>query len=155
MFTRARLERCSETTGATKSWCPWCYENRKQRANHKGHRYYVSRPLRVVTYQEYQLKRPSQASRPKKGEFVCPDSGFQSTYPLLAAGMCDPWWDDGKPRKPWTLKISMNDECVLLCLSDPDSKLVAFTTATELIEGLASIEKALEGEGVSWRKSKW
>jgi len=101
------------------------------------------------------MKRPSQAARPKKGEFTCVDSAFQSTYPELAKGLSDPWWDDGKPRKPWTIKIAFSEDAVLLTLNDPDSKLVAFTTSPALIEGLAAIEEALQGDGLSWRKSKW
>lgn len=101
------------------------------------------------------MKRPSQATRPKKGEFACPDEGFLIDYPELAKGLCDPFWDDGKPRKCWTLKVSMNDVEVLIVLNDPDSKLVAFTTSTGLREGLLAIEQALAGEGLSWRKSKW
>lgn len=101
------------------------------------------------------MKRPSQASRPKKGDFICPDSSFQTTYPQLAAGMCDPWWDDGKPRTPWTLKVSMAEDAVLLCLSDKDSKLVSFTSSPGLVEGLMAIEGALQGQGLSWRKSKY
>lgn len=101
------------------------------------------------------MKRPSQATRPKKGEFSCPDSDFLLRYPELAKGLCDPFWDDGKPRKCWTIKVSMNDEAVLLVLNDPDSKLVAFTSAESLTEGLMAIEGALAGDGVSWRKSKY
>jgi len=101
------------------------------------------------------MQRPSQASRPKKGEFSCPDSDFLLSYPKLAAGMCDPWWDDGKAREPWTLKIQFNTEGVVLTVNDKDSKLVAFTSASGLTEGLASIEEALSAGGLSWRKSKW
>jgi len=101
------------------------------------------------------MKRPSQATRPKRGEFTCPDTAFLMLYPELAKGLCDTFWDDGKPRKCWTIKISMNDESVLIVLNDPDSKLVAFTSAEGLTEGLSAIEHALQGDGVSWRKSKF
>jgi len=101
------------------------------------------------------MKRPSQAARPKKGEFLCPDPAFQLLYPELTKGMCDPWWDDGKPRKCWTLKFSMSEDGVMLILNDPDSKLVAFTTASGLTEGLLEVETALAGDGLSWRKSKF
>jgi hypothetical protein len=101
------------------------------------------------------MKRPSQAVRPKKGEFTCPDNAFLLLYPELARGMCDPFWDDGKPRKCWTLKVTMSEEGVMIILNDPDSKLVAFTTAEGLTEGLLAIETALTGDGMSWRKSKF
>lgn len=155
MQRRHRVEKCLGGGQRPEVFCPFCYENRKQRANHKGHRYFVGARVRYATHEEMTMKRPSQATRPKKGEFLCRDAAFQSTYPILAAGMCDPWWDDGKPRNPWTLKIAMREDAVLLTLNDPDSKLVCFTTAEGLTEGLMAIEAALEGEGLSWRKSKW
>lgn len=137
------------------AFCGQCYENRKQRANHKGHRYFVGPHYRRATYEEMTMKRPSQATRPKKGEFTCPDAAFLSTYPILAAGMCDPFWDDGKPRDPWSLKIQFREDAILFTLNDKDSKLVAFTTAQGLVEGLLAIEAALESGGLSWRKSRW
>jgi len=155
MERRYHSEKCTYDHSDPSSFCGPCYENRRGRAAHKGHRYYSGRILRRANFEEYRMQRPSQASRPKKGEFTCPDSDFLRSYPKLAAGMCDPWWDDGKPRKPWTLKISMNEDGVQFCLSDSDSKLVAFTTAPGLTEGLLEIETALEHEGLSWRKSKW
>lgn len=101
------------------------------------------------------MKRPSQASRPAKGSFVCPDPDFQSHYPLLAAGLCDPWWDDGKPREPWTVKLQFRDDGVIATINDKDSKLVAFTTAPTLDKCFEAIEDALNTGGLSWRKSKW
>lgn len=101
------------------------------------------------------MQRPSQATRPKKGEFACPDEDFKLTYPRLAAGLCDCWWDDGKPREPWSIKIQMKDDAVVFTITDKDSKLVAFTNAGSLIEGLSGIEKALENGGLSWRKSRY
>jgi hypothetical protein len=101
------------------------------------------------------MQRPQGPKPPKKGEFACPDDEFHSNYPKLAAGMCDEWWDDGKPREPWTIKIAMSAEGVLITVNDKSSKLVAFTTAATLEEGLSAIETALEGAGLSWRKSKW
>jgi len=155
MERRFHSEKCAYDPDDPQSFCGLCYENRKGRAAHKGHRYYSGRVIRRVQFWEYQMQRPSQAPRPKKGEFACCDTVFKSTYPLLCAGMCDPWWDDGKPREPWTLKISMNDQQVMLTVNDKDSKLVAFTSAEALVEGLEAIETALESGGLSWRKSKW
>jgi hypothetical protein len=101
------------------------------------------------------MQRPSQAARPKKGEFHCPDSEFLSNYPLLAAGLCDEWWDDGKPRTPWTLKLQFGADGAVITITDKDNKLVAFTSAAGLSEGLNAIEIALGDGGLSWRKSKW
>jgi hypothetical protein len=101
------------------------------------------------------MQRPSQAPRPKKGEFICPDKAFLKEFPLLAAGMCDLFWDDGKDREPWTMKVTMTADSVILTVNDKSSKLVSFTTAEALQEGLEAIETALRSGGLSWRKSKY
>lgn len=155
MERRHRIEKCLGGGSRHDDCCPYCYENRKQRANHKGHRYYVSVRTPTHYFWEDIMQRPSQAARPKKGEFNCPDEDFKLTYPRLAAGLCDCWWDDGKPREPWSVKFQMKDDAVVFTITDKDSKLVAFTTAEGFVEGLAAIEKALEGGGLSWRKSRY
>jgi len=155
MEQRHRFERSSEKGSCQEGSCPYCYENRKQRANHKGHRYYVSRYFRVATYEEMTMKRPSQASRPVKGAFTCPDDAFLANYPELARGMSDCWWDDGKPREPCSMKITFREDTVMFARTDKDNKMVAFTTADGVTEGFMAIEAALAGGGLSWRKSKW
>lgn len=155
MHRRHRIEGSSERGECHDGTCPYCYENRKQRANHKGHRYFVSTHYRVVTHEEMQMKRPSQAPGPKKGTFVCPDSAFLSNYPELARGMCDCWWDDGKAREPWTLKLSFRDDGVMIAINDKDNKLVCFTSADGVTEGFMAIEAALTTGGLSWRKSRY
>jgi len=155
MQRRHRVERSSEGGKCKEGTCPYCYENRKQRANHKGHRYFISTNYRVATYEEMIMKRPSQAPGSKKGSFHCPDSAFLSNYPELARGLCDCWWDDGKPREPWTFKVSMRDDGVMIAVNDKDSKLVSFTSSSGLTECLMAIEAALASSTLSWRKSKW
>lgn len=155
MQLRHRSEKCLGGAEGGKVLCPFCYENRKQRANHKGHRYFIHARIRVATFEEMTMKRPSQVQRPKKGEFVCPDAAFQSNYPNLAAGLCDAWWDDGKPREPWKISFSMREDAVLFSIADKDAKLICFTSAEGLTEGLMAIEAALAGEGLAWRKMKW
>jgi len=101
------------------------------------------------------MDRPKMSPPSKKGEFTCPDSEFLSNYPMLAAGLCDPWWSDGKPRDPWTLKISFGHDSVTVTTNDKESKLVAFTTSPTLEEALSAIEVALGSGGLAWRKSKY
>ena len=155
MERHSMTRRCTRGGPSSNGWCPWCYENMRARASHKGHAHYRPRHITPATHEDYKMKRPSQAARPKRGEFVCPDATFLSNYPELAKGLCDPWWDDGKPRKPYTIKISMSEEEVHLVLSDPDSKLVCFTTSTGLAEAFMELETALADSTISWRKSKY
>lgn len=155
MERRSEMHACHQVRGKPGTWCGYCYENLKGRAAHRGHLHYRSPPTRRVNYGDFAVKRPSQAARPKKGDFVCPDRAFQSIHPELAKSLCDPWWDDGKPRKVSTLKVWMDEDAVHLCLTDPDSKLVAFTTASGLTEALVELEAALAEGTLGWKKSKY
>lgn len=101
------------------------------------------------------MQRPQGPKPPKKGEFVFADSDWRSAWPLLCQGLGDPWWDDGKPRNPWTLKLAFDAEAVVVTINDKDSKLVCFTTAPDVKAAFDAIEEALQGGGLSWRKSKY
>jgi len=102
------------------------------------------------------MKRPSQASPdPKKRVWACPDEWFQKEYPTLAAGLCDPWWDDGKVREVWNLKFSYATGGCNVVVNDPAGKLVLFTSAESLGAALTAIELALQTDTAAWRKSKY
>lgn len=155
MERRSMIRSCTGGTPQADSWCPYCYANGRGRESNKGHAHYQPARIRSVTYRELHMQRPSQAARPKKGEFICPDKVFLKDYPAIAAGCCDEWWDDGKPRSPWTLKFSFGADGVVLTITDKDSKLVCFTSSEGFYDALAAAEHALEGGVMSWRKSKW
>lgn len=101
------------------------------------------------------MQRPKGPTRPPKGTFECADSDWMEPWPLICAGLCDPFWDDGKVREPWTLKIAMDSERVMLTINDKESKLVSFTNAASFKEAMDKVESALASGTLSWRKSKY
>lgn len=101
------------------------------------------------------MKRSScQATPPKKGTWVCPDDSFKEKYPSLAQGLCDIWWDDGKPREPFSLTIRFTDLSVRLSLVDSGASQSVYTEADTLEGALGALDAALGGETCTWRKWK-
>ncbi len=146
------------TRGPTRpfAWCGGCYENFRNRANHRACKHAKSRPVAKFLYREITVERPSQAAvDPKNRKWCCPDAWFFEAYPKLAAGLCDPWWSDGKVRELWNLKISYGPDSCTVTVNDKEHKLVVFTTGKSLEDALELIERGLEGKTLAWRKSKW
>jgi hypothetical protein len=98
------------------------------------------------------MKRSSPVAAPKKGEWVCPDKEWAKEYPTLCQGLCDPWWDDGKPRQCWSLTVRFEPDAVHLCVNDKDSSSGLYTTGEDLSGALALLEEALSQGTASWRK---
>jgi len=102
------------------------------------------------------MKRPTlSAPDPKDRRWSCPDKWIFEAYPFLAGGLCDPWWDEGKPRVPWTMKVAYSAEGCSVTLNDKENKLVLFTSAASLEDAMEAIEGALETGKAAWRKSKY
>ncbi len=154
MEARSKRFPCSRGRSPPWEFCPFCYENWKGRANHKGHLKYYPPVVHFHHYWEKFMKRPSQVPGAKKGQWSCADSEFLEKYPLLAAGCCDPWWDDGKPRTPWTLTVRFEAENVNVCLNDKDADQGSYTTSETLADCFEAIELALKNDSLSWRRWK-
>lgn len=101
------------------------------------------------------MKRDSNVVSGRPGEWACPDAWFVKSYPNLSAGLCDPFWDDGKPRVCWSLKLLYDGVGAVVTLNDPGLKRVCFTTSRSLDACLKEIEVALAAGTLSWRKSKF
>lgn len=98
------------------------------------------------------MKRALAAAQMKKGEWSCPDPEWVKDYPTLAAGMCDPWWDDGKPRGTWSLTIRFEGGSCHLCVNDKEGNAGLYTTGEDVVDALALLEAALKDGTASWRK---
>jgi hypothetical protein len=98
------------------------------------------------------MKRTSTSQVSVKGQWACPDPAFLKAYPFLAAGLCDIWWDDNKPRVPWTMTIRFEQDAVHVCINDKEKNQGAYTTGETLPSTLALVEKALKDEQLAFRK---
>lgn len=147
---------CTRGPSPPWQWCGGCYANGRKRANYKGCLHYRAPPKPRYIDWSTSMKRPTvKAAIPGDRSWSCPDPWFSKDYPLLAAGLCDPFWDDGKARVVWTLKFTYGAGSCSVVLNDPGAKLVLFTTGVSLVEALGLIEEALLADTAGWRKSKY
>lgn len=100
------------------------------------------------------MKRDSAAPPPKKGAWVCCDGDFSKKFPALSQGMCDVFWDDGKPRTPWTLTVRFELGSCNLCLNDKEGSRGAYTSGESLSDALTLLDHAIAAESLSWRRWK-
>lgn len=138
----------------TGMFCGPCYENKRRRANHKGHLYYQSPKTLSLPFQGELMKRMAiQDKKPVKGKWVCPDVEFAKKFPTIAQYLSDCWYDDGESREVSSLTVKMADG-VTLALSDPDLGQSCFTTAPTLSEAFQAMESALAGSLIKWHRWK-
>lgn len=98
------------------------------------------------------MKRELAAAQLKKGEWLCPDKSWLKAYPTLAAGMCDCWWDDGKPRLVWSLTVRFEAGSCHLCVNDKEKNAGLYTTGEDFLDALALLEGALKEGVATWRR---
>jgi hypothetical protein len=145
---------CLYQGSAYEIFCPFCYANKKGRSNYPGHRFYRAGPRLKPLYLELNMKREAAVAKIPKGEWHCPDPLILKNYPSLAQGLSDTFWEDGKPRIPWTLTIRFDPETVNLCVNDKEGSKGAYTTGETLSEALQLVEQAIVQGTLSWRKWK-
>jgi len=63
-------------------------------------------------------------------------------------------WEDGTPREPSALSVSVSDGMLLLALNDKDLKQSIYTSAETLQDALKLLEDALRTSRASWRPWK-
>lgn len=137
--------------------CILCYLNRKARLFSRGHRFYVNQmPLRthtdVVRDERWStMKRESKAAQGSGESWFMPEDPFLSEWPDLARALTDAFWDDGKPRTPYTLKLSFTLFGVQVSVTDEVERRTAYTTAKTVREGMEALESLLASGGLPWR----
>ena len=145
---------CTRSEKIPREFCAGCYSNLRCRSNYRGHLgYRILRPV-LSLMEMLRMKRDSSTPATKKGEWTCPDPYFKKTYPSLAQGLCDPFWDVGKPRIPWTLTIRFDAGTCNLCINDKDGGRGSYTTAETMAEALELVEAAIKAETLAWRRWK-
>lgn len=101
---------------------------------------------------EYQEMKKKQAKAAANGVNALPEDGwFVDAYPNITMFLTDTVWDDGSPRDPSTMGISIKEGMFALALNDKDGRQSAYTSAETLRDALAAMEAALEADRITWR----
>lgn len=81
-----------------------------------------------------------------------PDAWIRDSFPTISAFLVDEWWDDGKPRSPSTLTVSVGPGGVQVALNDRDGQQSVYTTSSSLEKAMELLEEVLSGGAVPWRR---
>lgn len=97
------------------------------------------------------MKRDAAASADGDKEWKGLDEPLFEVCPLLAQAVADPWWEDGKARTPYSLKLAFTVGGVQVSISDETGRRTSYTAARTVQEALGLIERMLEGGSLAWR----
>lgn len=100
------------------------------------------------------VKKKSGVPGAGQAVFVDAKTFLDGEYPLLAAHMGDPIYDDGTPRLTSTLLIFAEQGLWKACLSCRDTEEVAFVSASCVRDLLLKLEDGLEADELDWREKK-
>lgn len=135
-------------------WCPWCYVNIRGRERFKGHIGYHAVRQGYVPWESIIMKRPDSAGHAASTESTPCQCSTLAKFTSVCEYLTTAKWDDGSPREPSKLSVSVQDGCVLIALNDVDLKQSCYTSSTSLQDGLKLLDKALKDSSVTWRPWK-
>ena len=101
------------------------------------------------------MKRKAQEAQKKRGKFEPSTDPFLQGLEELNQGMTDQFFDDGKPRDGFTLRIRIGDGEVQVTVNDPNDDEWGTTTAETVREALERMDQALANGTFKWKKSNF
>jgi len=144
--------------GGTTKWgrcgdeCPYCYANRKKRANYKNHRWYTHprTPFVVTPWEFMNVQKPQTpagaigAEKPLTGAFL-------SDYPTVWTFLTDSKWDDGSRRERATILIIADGGVIKLWMGDKACNRSCWVTGESLEQAFTILEEQLSTSSCAWR----
>lgn len=82
------------------------------------------------------------------------DERFAKAYPLLLTYLLDVFWDDGSPREPSALSLTIKDGLWQAALNDKALKQSFYSSGPDMAAALKLLEKALQDGVGAWRSWK-
>jgi hypothetical protein len=134
-------------------WCPWCYENVKGRASHKGHRAYRPRLVPQQTETLEMALRKRDAAQAEGGGVEVQVCGWMKRLPHLWEWLTETQYEDGSPRVLPTINLFVDGNCVKAFLNDRDQSLSLCVSAGSFTALLEALERVLEEGDGEWRES--
>jgi len=132
--------------------CPYCYENRTKRSNHKNHRWYARIPVPfVVTPWEYTIMQKPDTRNGTVGGDKPLTGAFLADFPLTWSYLTDDKWDSGERRERATLLIIADGGTIKVWVGDKACKRSAWVTGESLEQAFTILEEQLGTNSVAWR----
>lgn len=101
------------------------------------------------------MQRPARSNGSQSGGWRREDDDVFIDYPLLAAYLVDTKYDDGGPREPSALVLSIQDGQAHVALNDKDLKQSLYAAAGGFLEAMRILEEALAAGSGRWRPWKF
>lgn len=100
------------------------------------------------------MKKPDPVERKRMQTEGLADDLFVKACPLIGEYLLTDAWDDGTPREPSALSVTLKDGMVQLALNDKALKQSLYSTAPTLKEGMKLMEACLRDGKAPWRAWK-
>jgi len=97
------------------------------------------------------MKRDAADSQDKGREWNGLDDPMLEGLPALQQALGDQFWDDGKARTPYTLKLSFVPGGCQVAIVDEVGRRTSYTNAQTVSVGLAMVESLIMSGGLPWR----
>jgi len=138
--------------GTCTDTCPFCYENRSCRSNHKNHRWYKHppHPYTVDPWEYTTMQKPTNTNGTIGGEKPL-TGAFLIDYPNVWAYLTDDKWDDGSRRQRATLLIVADGGTLKIWIGDKACNRSAWVTGESLEQAFTVLEEQLTTSSVAWR----
>jgi hypothetical protein len=140
--------------GKCREGCPFCYENARGRANHRGHFGYRVERVHLHWRVTMALKKPSASPTPAKAVDIIIWEEALPGLPLLGEFMFSAVYDDDSPRQLPTLMLFLHEGRLTAALNDRDQLRTAFVSGDSLDGVLEALEGGLAGDSLGWRPNK-
>lgn len=134
--------------------CPFCYENVKKRANHRGHvGYTVPRQARIGGLNAMGLQRNRRDEKGPGGvtDHLAMDREFNEKYPTLADFLGLEAWPNGDKRQTGTVLFFVEDGLWKCCLNDRDGDCYSFLSSESFSGLLSGANENLDRNTLEWR----
>jgi len=97
------------------------------------------------------LKKPAPQTPEQVAEALVRDGPVVRQFPAILEFLTATAWAPGEPRKPGTLTLFTDEGCWKGSLNDKDAERSAFVTGDSPEGVLASLERGLADDTLSWR----
>lgn len=136
-------------------WCAGCYGNIRGRTNWQGHLGYHAKPSVYVPWEVYIMRKPDSVVG-VSGEATASleEDKWLGKFKCVCEYLTTTKWDDGSPREPSAISVSVSDGALTIALNDKDLKQSIYTSAGTLQEALKLMEDSLASSKVTWRPWK-
>lgn len=134
--------------------CGLCYENKRRRANHRGHRFYVAPRKGYAMALSKSGFVGGGGDDGNAGGVVPTDDKLAKVAPTVESFLREECWEDGTKRTTGSLLVFCEGGSWRVMLNDRDANVVGFRSGTSLEGALKAAEKALANGSMDWRASR-